>query len=79
MNKKMMLQVATKLSKSEMKSVKGGTSQCPPGEHLYTYTVACEGGDSFSGLACGRGTMAVTDRVLADHDIDGGVSVRCVL
>lgn len=26
MNKKMMLQVATKLSKSEMKSVKGGVS-----------------------------------------------------
>ena len=78
MNANFNLSSATMLSKSEMKKVKGGTSQCAPGESLYTCTVTYEGGGSFSGRACGRGHMDAMDRVYAVHDIDGGVNVNCV-
>ena len=78
MEKNFMLQGATKLSKSEMKSVKGGamSSMCADGESLYRCSVSYGGGGSFSGVVCGRDAGHAAAAVFVVHG-EPGTEIRC--
>ncbi len=77
MRNNFMLQGATKLNKHEMRNVKGGASQCAPGEILYNCTVSYDGGGSFSGLACGRDPFHAAALTFIEHG-EPGTTTTCV-